>query len=65
LRLPASAWWIDYYTPLLARLPNLERQYRGNAEAEAVISLTRLEIELFAAHSAEYGYQFFLLENKE
>jgi len=62
--LPASAWWVDYYLPLLACLPALQRQYRGNAEAEAVISLTRQEIELFEEYSGEYGYQFFLLENK-
>jgi ubiquinone/menaquinone biosynthesis C-methylase UbiE len=63
--LPASAWWVDYYMPLLTRLPALEYQYKGNAEAEAIISLTRQEIKLFAEHSDEYGYQFFLLENKE
>ena len=63
--LPASAWWVDYYTPLLFRLPALEHQYKGNAEAEAIISYTRQEIELFGEYSGEYGYQFFLLENKE
>jgi hypothetical protein len=61
--LPASAWWVDYYTPLLSRLPALEYQYCGNAEA--IISLTRQEIKLFAEHSDEYGYQFFLLKNKQ
>jgi hypothetical protein len=63
--LPASAWWVDYYMPLLTRLPALEFQYKGNAEAEAIISLTRQEIELFKEYSGEYGYLFFLLENKE
>jgi ubiquinone/menaquinone biosynthesis C-methylase UbiE len=63
--LPASAWWVDYYSPLLSRLSALERQYRGNAEAEAIFSLTRQEIKLFAEHSVEYGYQFFLLKNKQ
>jgi ubiquinone/menaquinone biosynthesis C-methylase UbiE len=63
--LPASAWWDDYYTPLLARLPALERQYRGNAEAETIISLTRQEIDLYTKHSGEYGYQFFLLKNRQ
>jgi ubiquinone/menaquinone biosynthesis C-methylase UbiE len=63
--LPVSAWWDDYYTPLLARLPALEHQYRGNAEAETIISLTRQEIDLYKEHSAEYGYQFFLLKNRQ
>jgi ubiquinone/menaquinone biosynthesis C-methylase UbiE len=63
--LPASAWWVDYYMPLLTRLPALEYHYKGNAEAEAIISLTRQEIQLFEEYSGEDGYQFFLLENKE
>ena len=60
--LPASAWWVDYYIPLLNRLPALEHQFRGDAGAEAIISLTRQEIELFEKYSAQYGCQFFLLE---
>jgi len=63
--LPASVWWADYYSPLLTRLPTLEHQYKGNAEAEAIISLTRQEIRLFEEYSGEYGYEFFLLKNKE
>ena len=43
----------------------IPRQYKGDAaEAEAIISLTRQEIDLFEAYSGEYGYEFFLLNNK-
>jgi ubiquinone/menaquinone biosynthesis C-methylase UbiE len=58
--LPASAWWVDYYIPLLIRLPAMEHQFRGKTRAEAIILLTRQEIELFEKYSTEYGYQFFL-----
>jgi hypothetical protein len=60
-----SAWWDDYYTPLLARLPALEHQYRSNAEAETIINLTKKEINLYSKHASEYGYQFFLFKNKQ
>jgi SAM-dependent methyltransferase len=61
--LPASAWWDDYYMPLLARLPALEKEYHGDSDAETIIAITRKEIELYTEHSHEYGYQFFLLGN--
>jgi ubiquinone/menaquinone biosynthesis C-methylase UbiE len=61
--LPASAWWDDYYTPLLARLPLLEKTYAGNREADGLIAFIKQEIDLHRAHSGEYGYQFILLKN--
>ena len=61
--LPPSAWWDDYYTPLLARIPALEKTYRDNAEALAVIAVMKKEIQLYRQYSDEYGYQFILLKN--
>jgi SAM-dependent methyltransferase len=61
--LPASAWWDNYYTPLLARLPVLEEKYRDNAEAQGLIAGMKKEIQLYRQHSHEYGYQFILLKN--
>ncbi len=61
--LPAFAWWDDYYTPFLARLPALENTYRDNAEARTILAGMKQEISLFRRHSHEYGYQFILLKN--
>ena len=61
--LSASAWWDDYYTPLLARLPALEEKYRIHREAHAVLAVMKQEIHLCREHSREYGYQFILLKN--
>ena len=63
--LPASAWWNDYYTPLLARLPGLEEKYRIQPEAQAIIAVTKQEISLYHQYPDEYGYQFILLKNGE
>jgi cyclopropane fatty-acyl-phospholipid synthase-like methyltransferase len=57
--LPSTAWWDDYYTPLLDQIERL----RPTADA----SLTRLldetgrEIELFRRFGDSYGYVFYLL----
>jgi ubiquinone/menaquinone biosynthesis C-methylase UbiE len=59
-----SAWWDDYYTPLLARIPLLEEKYRDNENARAIIAVMKQEIEMHRHHSSEYGYQFFLLHNR-
>jgi SAM-dependent methyltransferase len=57
--LPASAWWDDYYTPLLERIERL----RPTAEATltALLDETEREIELFRRHGDSYGYVFYLL----
>ena len=63
--LPASAWWDNYYTPRLARLPGLEEKYRIQPEARVLIAVTKQEISLCREHSREYGYQFILSKNGE
>ena len=58
--LPDSAWWDDYYTPLLARQAELRRR---NATVEAAQEIYRQvdeEIEMFRRHSSSYGYTFFV-----
>jgi hypothetical protein len=59
-RIPDSAWWDDYYTPLLQRLDTLEQQYRDNGDVQALIGSIRKEIRIFRTHSQEYGYSFFV-----
>ena len=60
--LPDSAWWDDYYTPMLERVKELRVKNAGVAEAEAVYADCELEAEMFRRHSASYGYTFFVLQ---
>ena len=59
--LPDSAWWEDYYTPMLARLVELKSRNAGVAEAEAIYDECETEVEMFRRHSKSYGYTFFVL----
>jgi cyclopropane fatty-acyl-phospholipid synthase-like methyltransferase len=60
--LPDSAWWDDYYTPMLGRIKELKVKNAGVAEAEAVYDACKTEIEMFREHSKSYGYAFFVLQ---
>lgn len=60
--LPNSAWWDDYYNPMLERMKELKVKNAGVAEAEAVYAACELEIEMYRRHSASYGYTFFVLQ---
>lgn len=59
--LPDSAWWDDYYTPMLEWLQELKRHNSGIVEAEEVYARCEAEIDMFRKHSACYGYTFFVL----
>lgn len=61
-RLPDSAWWDDYYTPMLERIKELRSRNEGVSEAEAVYAECEAEIEMFRRHSKSYGYTFFVLQ---
>jgi len=63
--LPASAWWDDYYTPMIERLADLRSKVAGNPEAEALIAFEEREIAVHREHGSEYGYEFFILRKKE
>ena len=60
-RLPDSAWWDDYYDPMLERIEVLEARNAGVAEASELYARCRLEAEMFRRHCASYGYAFFVL----
>lgn len=60
--LPDSAWWDDYYTPMLERLHELKRKNAGVAEAETVYAACETEVAMFRRHSKSYGYTFFVLQ---
>lgn len=59
--LPGSAWWEDYYTPLIKRLEELRPTVAGNPGAEDLIEFTEREIAVYREHAGEYGYEFFIL----
>jgi serine/threonine-protein kinase HipA len=57
--LPASDWWDNYYTPLLARLAELRSE--ADAGLRAVIEDTEREIDLYRRYGDTYGYVFYLM----
>lgn len=60
--LPDSAWWDDYYTPMIERMKALKTRNAGVTEAEAVYAECETEVEMFRRHSKSYGYEFFVLQ---
>jgi DNA-binding transcriptional MerR regulator/SAM-dependent methyltransferase len=59
--LPDSAWWEDYYRPMLERIGELRVKNSGMPEAEALYAECKLEAEMFRLYSKHYGYTFFVL----
>jgi SAM-dependent methyltransferase len=57
--LPPSAWWDDYYTPLLQRIRNLAPD--ADPAQAAVIAETEREIDLYRRYHEAYGYVFYLM----
>lgn len=60
-RLPASAWWLNYYGPLRERMAQFQNSPSLGAVMEAVIRDTEQEIDLFQQFSDCYGYTFYIL----
>ena len=63
-RLPAKAWWDNYYMPLLKRMQHLRLSLGMNA-SEAMYDLlddTDREIQLFDQYSDSYGYSYYILK---
>lgn len=60
-RLPAEAWWRNYYGPLQDRIAMLEEEGIDEVMA-AVIDDTEREMALFREHSAHFGYTFYVLQ---
>ena len=59
-----SAWWDDYYEPMLTRLKMIKEKYGNDETATKVINAHEWEIEVFEKYSNEYGYVFYILQNK-
>lgn len=61
LRLPDSAWWEHYYTPLSRRVETLKQQYGDDQDVQALLGSIEKEIQMFRTYSREYGYSFFII----
>ncbi|MCC7576447.1 MAG: methyltransferase domain-containing protein [Methanomethylovorans sp.] len=61
-RLPASAWWDDFYVHFEKRLDEIEGKFKDDTEAKSIIAFSRKEIEIFQKYKDEYGYVFFVLQ---
>ncbi|MCC6240800.1 MAG: class I SAM-dependent methyltransferase [Phycisphaerales bacterium] len=57
-RLPAEAWWDNYYNPMLERIAAMSNL---DATMQTVIDEMQSEIDLFRHHSQHYGYTFYVL----
>lgn len=59
--LPPSAWWEDYYRPLLGKLARFRERHAGEAEAQGLAEQVEREIDVWRAYSGYYGYEFFVM----
>ena len=57
-RLPAQAWWDNYYHPMLERIAAMSA---SDATMQAVVDEMQTEIDLFRQYSRHYGYTFYVL----
>jgi SAM-dependent methyltransferase len=59
--LPDSAWVDGYYGPLRERIDQLRGKYAGDATKLSRLDEEEAEITMFDKHSAEYGYDFYIM----
>lgn len=58
-RLPAQAWWDNYYGPLGKKIRALAPV--DDRVMQAVIDDTRAEMEFFRAYEKDYGYSYYIM----
>lgn len=58
---PGEAWWDGYYTPLAAKIPDLEKKYAGDEIAHSVLEASRRELDIRRRFGDSYGYEFFVM----
>lgn len=63
--LSPSAWWADYYQPLLAELVNFRAKYAGNNEVLAIAEEAEREIGMHRQYADYYGYVFYVMKKPE
>lgn len=60
--LPASAWWDEYYEPMLTRIADLKARLPDDPIAVEVVTAAETEIEHFRRFSDYYSYAFFIVQ---
>lgn len=60
--LPASAWWDEYYEPMLTRIESLRARLPDDPAAAEVVTAAETEIDLFRRFSEYYSYAFFVVQ---
>ncbi len=58
--LPDSAWWDEFYTPMLVKTAELRAKYAGKPEALDALAKIESEPEIHRNFSEYYGYEFFV-----
>ncbi|EWH03102.1 SAM-dependent methyltransferase [Halomonas sp. BC04] len=58
--LPDEAWWVDFYTPMEARIEALRPRYENDADALAILDRLAEEPEIHRRYSDYYAYEFFV-----
>lgn len=59
--LPPSDWLEEYYQPMEARLQSLSPTYAADSVAQAVLTESQLEIDLYRQYANYYGYLFLVM----
>jgi hypothetical protein len=60
--LPASAWWDEYYEPMLTHIEDLKARLPDEPVAVEVVTAAETEIEHFRRFSDCYSYAFFIVQ---
>jgi len=60
--LPESAWWDPYYRPMTAKIAQLRGKYHADPEAQRLLDIQSLEIEMYRKYSNWYGYVFYVMQ---
>lgn len=60
--LPASAWWDEYYQPMLTRIEELRARLPDDRTAIEVVTAAESEIDFFRRFSDCYSYAFFIVQ---
>ena len=63
--LPASAWWDEYYEPMLTRIEDLRSRFPDDPRAIEVVTVAETEIDKFRRFSDCYSYAFYIVQPTE
>lgn len=62
--LPDKSWWTDYYTPMEKVITEMKIKYKGNNDAQPIIDMLQLEMDMHKKYCKYYGYGFYVMQVK-